>query len=282
MPIRRLRPTSHGTRQITYLVNTDLTRGKRREKRLSEALHKTGGRNNHGRLTMRHIGGGHKRHYRIIDWRRDKDGVPARVASIEYDPNRNARIALLQYADGAKRYVLAPHGVVVGSVVANGPGAEAKPGNCLPLKSIPVGLTVHAVELVPGRGAQLARSAGTGAVLTAREGAYALLTLPSSEMRRVDAECRATVGQVGNLDANLVVIGKAGRTRHLGRRPEVRGSAMNPVSHPMGGGEGRRSGGRHPVSKWGVLSKGGNTRPKRKGSNRMIVRGRKRGPQVGR
>jgi large subunit ribosomal protein L2 len=282
MPIRRLRPTSHGTRQITYLVNSDLTRGKKREKRLSEALSKTGGRNNHGHLTMRHIGGGHKRHYRVIDWRRRKDGIPARVASIEYDPNRNARIALLQYADGEKRYVLAPHGLAVGSVVANGAGAEAKPGNCLPLKSIPVGLTIHAVELVPGRGAQLARSAGTGAVLTAREGAFALVTLPSSEMRRVDLECRATVGQVGNIDANLVVIGKAGRTRHLGRRPEVRGSAMNPVSHPMGGGEGRRSGGRHPVSKWGVLSKGGNTRPPRKHSDRMIVRGRKRGPQVGR
>jgi large subunit ribosomal protein L2 len=282
MPIRRLRPTSHGTRQITYLVNSDLTKGKRREKRLSEALPKTGGRNNQGRLTMRHIGGGHKRHYRLIDWFRRKDGIPARVAAIEYDPNRNARIALLQYADGDKRYVLAPHGLAVGAVVGNGAGAEAKPGNCLPLKHIPVGLTVHAVELVPGRGAQLARSAGTGAVLTAREGAYALLTLPSSEMRRVDAECRATVGQVGNLDANLVVIGKAGRTRHLGRRPEVRGSAMNPVSHPMGGGEGRRAGGRHPVSKWGVLSKGGNTRRGRKNSNRMIVRGRKRGPQVGR
>jgi large subunit ribosomal protein L2 len=282
MPIRRLRPTSHGTRQITYIDNSDLTRGKRPEKALLEPLPRTGGRNNHGRVTMRHIGGGHKRHYRVIDWRREKDGIPAKVVSIEYDPNRNARIALLQYADGERRYVLAPLGVAVGAVVANGAGAEAKPGNCLPLKSIPVGLTIHAVEIVPGRGAQLVRSAGTAAVLTAREGGFALLTLPSTEMRRVDAECRATVGQVGNVDANLVVIGKAGRKRNMGRRPEVRGSAMNPVSHPMGGGEGRRSGGRHPVSKWGVLSKGGNTRRPRKASNRMIVRGRKRGPQVGR
>jgi large subunit ribosomal protein L2 len=282
MPIRRLRPTSHGTRQITYIDNSDLTRGKRPEKSLLEPLPRSGGRNNHGHLTMRHIGGGHKRHYRIIDWRRNKDGIPAKVAAIEYDPNRNARIALLQYADGEKRYVLAPLGVTVGTVVANGAGAEAKPGNCLPLKHIPVGLTVHAVEIVPGRGAQLVRSAGAAAVLTAREGGFALLTLPSTEMRRVDAECRATVGQVGNVDANLVVIGKAGRKRNMGRRPEVRGSAMNPVSHPMGGGEGRRAGGRHPVSKWGVLSKGGNTRRQRKASNRMIVRGRKRGPQVGR
>src|SRR5262245_9923117 len=231
---------------------------------------------------MRHIGGGHRRKYRVIDWKRDKDGVRARVASIEYDPNRNARIALLHYEDGDKRYVVAPLGVAPGPVVANGPAAEAKPGNCLPLRNIPVGLTIHAIELVPGRGAQLVRSAGAGAVLTAREGEYALVTLPSTEMRRVNADCRATVGQVGNLDANLVVIGKAGRTRHLGRRPEVRGSAMNPVSHPQAGGQGRRAGGRHPVSKWGVLSKGGNTRLPRKASNRMIVRGRKRGPQVGR
>ena len=282
MPIRRVRPTSNGTRQITFLDNSDLTRGKRPEKALLEALPKSGGRNNHGRVTMRHIGGGHRRKYRVIDWRRDKDGVPAKVVSIEYDPNRNARIALLHYADGDKRYVLAPLGIEVGASVANGPTAEAKPGNCLPLRNIPVGLTVHAVELVPGRGAQLVRSAGTGAVLTAREAEWALLTLPSSEMRHVHLDCRATVGQVGNVDANLVVLGKAGRKRNMGRRPEVRGSAMNPVSHPMGGGEGRRAGGRHPVSKWGVLSKGGNTRKPRKVSDRFIVRGRKRGPQVGR
>jgi large subunit ribosomal protein L2 len=282
MPIRRVRPTSNGTRQITFIDNRDLTRGKRPEKALTEALPKSGGRNNHGRVTMRHIGGGHRRKYRVIDWRRDKDGVPATVASIEYDPNRNARIALLHYADGEKRYILAPHGLEVGAVVANGPTAEAKPGNCLPLRNIPVGLTIHAVELVPGRGAQMVRSAGTAAVLTARESEVALVTLPSTEMRHIHLDCRATVGQVGNIDSNLVVLGKAGRKRHLGRRPEVRGSAMNPVSHPMGGGEGRRAGGRHPVSKWGVLSKGGNTRKPRKVSNRLIVRGRKRGPQVGR
>ena len=282
MPIRRVRPTSNGTRQITFLDNSDLTRGKRPEKALTEALPKSGGRNNHGRVTMRHIGGGHRRKYRVIDWRRDKDGVPAKVTAIEYDPNRNARIALLHYADGEKRYILAPHGLEVGATVANGPTAEAKPGNCLPLRNIPVGLTIHAIELVPGRGAQMARSAGTQAVLTARESGVALVTLPSSEMRHIHLDCRATVGQVGNIDSNLVVLGKAGRKRHLGRRPEVRGSAMNPVSHPMGGGEGRRAGGRHPVSKWGVLSKGGNTRKPRKVSNRFIVRGRKRGPQVGR
>jgi large subunit ribosomal protein L2 len=282
MPIRRVRPTSNGSRQITFLDNSDLTRGKRPHKSLLEALPKTGGRNNHGRVTMRHIGGGHRRRYRVIDWKRDKDGVPAKVASIEYDPNRNARIALLHYADGDKRYILAPLGLEVGAPVQNGPASEAKPGNCLPLRNIPVGLTIHALELVPGRGAQLVRSAGTGAVLTAREAEWALITLPSSEMRHIHLDCRATVGQVGNVDANLVVLGKAGRKRHLGRRPEVRGSAMNPVSHPMGGGEGRRAGGRHPVSKWGVLSKGGNTRKPRKVSNRFIVRGRKRGPQVGR
>jgi large subunit ribosomal protein L2 len=282
MAIRRVRPTSNGTRQITFLDNRDLTRGKRPEKGLLEALPKTGGRNNHGHLTMRHIGGGHRRMYRVIDWRRDKDRIPARVVSIEYDPNRNARIALLHYRDGEKRYILAPLGVEVGRELQSGPQAEAKPGNCLPLRNIPVGLTVHAVELVPGRGAQMVRSAGTGAILTAREGDHALLVLPSTENRKVHVDCRATVGQVGNLDANLVVLGKAGRKRNMGRRPEVRGSAMNPIAHPMGGGEGRRSGGRHPVSKWGVLSKGGKTRQRRKTSSRLIVRGRKRGPQVGR
>jgi large subunit ribosomal protein L2 len=282
MPIRRVRPTSNGTRQITFLETKDLTRGKAPERRLLEAQRKSGGRNNRGRVTMRHRGGGAKRRYRLIDWRRAKDGVPAKVASVEYDPNRNARIALLQYADGDKRYVLAPLGLEVGATVMNGPKAEAKPGNCLPLRNIPVGLTVHAVELVPGRGAQLARAAGTGAVFTAKEGEYALLTLPSTEMRKVHLDCRATVGQVGNLDANLVVIGTAGRHRHMGYRPISRGSAQNPIAHPMGGGEGRRKGGRHPVSKWGVLSKGGNTRKRKKNSSRFIVRGRRRGPQVGR
>jgi large subunit ribosomal protein L2 len=282
MPIRRVRPTSNGTRQVTYLDTSDITRGKAPERRLLEPRRRSGGRNNHGHVTMRHIGGGAKQLYRVIDWKRRKDGVPATIASIEYDPNRNARIALLHYADGDKRYVIAPLGLEVGAKVSSGPEAEAKPGNCLALRNIPVGLTIHCIELVPGRGAQMARAAGAGAVLTAKEGEHALLTLPSSEMRRVHLDCRATVGQVGNLDANLVVLGTAGRKRHLGRRPEVRGSAMNPVSHPMGGGEGRRAGGRHPVSKWGQLSKGGNTRKDRKVGNRFIVRGRKRGPQVGR
>ncbi|MFO0933682.1 MAG: 50S ribosomal protein L2 [Planctomycetota bacterium] len=282
MPIRRVRPTSNGTRQITFLDNSDLTKGKAPEARLLLAQRKSGGRNNHGKVTLRARGGGAKRRYRLIDWKRAKDGVAAKVAAIEYDPNRNARLALLQYADGDKRYVLAPLGLEVGTVVMNGVKAEAKPGNCLPLRSIPVGLTVHAVELVPGRGAQLARAAGTGAVFTAKEGEYALLTLPSTEMRKVHLDCRATVGQVGNLDANLVVIGTAGRHRHMGYRPISRGSAQNPIAHPMGGGEGRRKGGRHPVSKWGVLSKGGNTRKRKKNSSRFIVRGRRRGPQVGR
>lgn len=282
MPIRRVRPTSNGTRQITFLDNSDLTKGKAPEARLLGAQRKSGGRNNHGRVTLRARGGGAKRRYRLIDWKRAKDGVTAKVAAIEYDPNRNARLALLQYADGDKRYVLAPFGLVAGAVVMNGVKAEAKPGNCLPLRNIPVGLTVHAVELVPGRGAQLARAAGTGAVFTAKEGEYALLTLPSTEMRKVHLDCRATVGQVGNLDANLVVIGTAGRHRHMGYRPISRGSAQNPIAHPMGGGEGRRKGGRHPVSKWGVLSKGGNTRKRKKNSSRFIVRGRRRGPQVGR
>jgi large subunit ribosomal protein L2 len=282
MPIRRVRPTSNGTRQITFLDNSDLTKGKAPEARLLGAQRKSGGRNNHGRVTLRARGGGAKRRYRLIDWKRAKDGVTAKVAAIEYDPNRNARLALLQYADGDKRYVLAPFGLVAGAVVMNGVKAEAKPGNCLPLRNIPVGLTVHAVELVPGRGAQLARAAGTGAVFTANEGENALLTLPSTEMRKVHLDCRATVGQVGNLDANLVVIGTAGRHRHMGYRPISRGSAQNPIAHPMGGGEGRRKGGRHPVSKWGVLSKGGNTRKRKKNSSRFIVRGRRRGPQVGR
>jgi large subunit ribosomal protein L2 len=277
-----MRPTSNGVRQSSYLDNSDLTPGKRPEKRLTESLRKSGGRNNKGRVTMRYIGGGHRRKYRVIDWRRDKDGIPATVASLEYDPNRNARIALLHYADGEKRYILAPLGVGVGREVLSGPTAEAKPGNCLPLRNIPVGLTVHAIELVPGRGAQMARSAGAGAVYSAREGDYALLVLPSTENRKVRLDCRCTVGQVGNVDANLVSLGKAGRSRHRGIKPHVRGSAMNPVSHPMGGGEGRRAGGRHPVSKWGVLSKGGRTRHPRKASDRLVVRGRRRGPQVGR
>ncbi len=282
MPIRRVKPTTNARRGMSYLDTSDLTR-KRPEKRLTQGLRKSGGRNNHGHLTMRHRGGGHRRLYRVIDWRRaGKDGVPAKVVALEYDPNRNARLHLLLYADGERRYVLATHKVQVGHTVHNGPGAEPRPGNCLRLGDIPTGLQVHSVELVPGKGAQLARGAGSACTLGAKDGGYALLTLPSGEMRRVRLDCRATVGQVGNIDANLVKIGKAGRTRHAGRRPKVRGSAMNPVAHPMGGGEGRRSGGRHPVSPWGQLAKGGNTRSPRKSSDRVIVRGRKRGKQVGR
>jgi large subunit ribosomal protein L2 len=282
MPIRRVKPTSNARRQITFLVTSDLTK-KRPEKGLVEGLRKHGGRNAHGHLTMRHRGGGHRRLYRHVDFKRlDKDGIPARVVALEYDPNRNARLHLLQYADGEKRYVIATHGLAVGTVVGNGPGSEPKPGNCLAIRDIPVGLQVHSVELTPGRGAQMARGAGAACTLGAKEGDHALLVLPSGEMRKINLACRAVVGQVGNIDANLVVYGSAGRTRRKGRRPKVRGSAQNPISHPMGGGEGRRAGGRHPVSKWGVLSKGGNTRRPRKTSNRWIVRGRKRGPQVGR
>lgn len=282
MPIRRVRPTSNGRRTITFLDTSDLTR-KEPERHLVEGLRKQGGRNNHGRVTTRFRGGGSRRLWRRIDWHRsDKDGVAAKVVAHEYDPNRNARLHLLEYADGERRYVLATHGVEVGATVRNGRAAEAKPGNCLALESIPVGLQVHSLELTPGKGAQLARGAGAAAVLSGKEGDWALITLPSGEMRRVLLTCRATVGQVGNLDANLVVWGKAGRTRWRGRRSHGRGSAQNPVSHPMGGGEGRRNGGRHPVSKWGVLSKGGNTRNQKKSSNRRIVRGRRRGPRVGR
>ena len=281
MPIRRVKPMTNGQRGLSYLDTSDLTK-KRPEKRLTHGLRKSGGRNNLGRITCRHRGGGAKRNYRIVDFKRiGKDGIPARVAALEYDPNRNARLHLLVYADGEKRYVLAPHKVKIGTVVMNGPTAEPKPGNNMELKNIPVGLHVHAVELTPGKGAQLARGAGAYCTLSGKEGDKALLTLPSGEMRRVHIRCRATVGQVGNVDQNLVKIGKAGRKRHMGIRPTVRGSAMNPVAHPMGGGEGRRSGGRHPRSPWGKLSKGGNTRKKRKTSDRMIVRGRKRGKQVG-
>lgn len=281
MAIRRVKPITNGQRGLSYIDTSDLTK-KKPERRLVKGLTKSGGRNNNGRITCRHRGGGAKRRYRMVDFRRhDKDGIPARVGALEYDPNRNARLHLLVYADGEKRYVLAAHNVKVGQVVMNGPTAEPKPGNNMELGNIPVGLWVHAIEMVPGRGAQMARSAGSYAILSAKEGDLALLTLPSGEMRRVNIRCRATVGQVGNIDYSLMKIGKAGRKRHMGRRPTVRGSAMNPVAHPMGGGEGRRSGGRHPRSKWGKPSKGGNTRQKRKTSSRFIVRGRKRGKQVG-
>jgi large subunit ribosomal protein L2 len=253
----------------------ELTPGVQPEKTLLVPKRRTGGRNNQGRITARHRGGGHKRMYRLIDFRRNKDGVPARVASIEYDPNRSARIALLHYVDGEKRYILAPNGLEQGATVLSGPTAPPSVGNCLPLKNIPLGMTVHNIEMQPGRGGVLCRSAGVGATLAAREGDWAQITLPSGEIRRIPAACRATVGVVGNADHMNVVLGKAGRTRWLGRRPHVRGTAMNPIDHPHGGGEGRTKGGRHPVSPSGKSAKGGGTRNRRKPSNAAIVRRRK-------
>ena len=238
---------------------------------------KKGGRNVHGRITTRHRGGGHKRRYRIVDFKRTKDGVPAKVAAIEYDPNRSARIALLHYADGEKAYILAPAGLRAGATVESGPDADIKPGNALPLQRIPTGTLIHNVELKPGRGGQMARSAGSSVQLVAKDEPYAVLRLPSGELRRVLLTCRATVGQVGNLDHQNVTGGKAGRSRWRGRRPTVRGSAMNPVDHPHGGGEGKSKGGRHPVTPWGVPTLGKRTRKKHKHSDKLIVRGRRRG-----
>jgi large subunit ribosomal protein L2 len=247
------------------------------EKALTEKLTKKGGRNNNGRITTRHQGGGHKRRYRVVDFKRLKDGVPAKVAAIEYDPNRSARIALLHYADGAKSYILAPARLAVGAMVESGPGADIKPGNALPLVNIPTGTMVHAVELKPGQGAKMARSAGASVQLVAKDDPYAVLRLPSGELRRVTLTCRATVGQVGNVDHENITGGKAGRSRWKGKRPAVRGSAMNPVDHPHGGGEGKSKGGRHPVTPWGVPTLGKRTRSKHKESNKLIVRGRRRG-----
>ncbi len=251
---------------------SDLTK-KRPEKKLIAALKKSGGRNNHGRITSFHRGGGHKRRYRKIDFRRDKLGIPARVAALEYDPNRSARIALLHFADGEKRYILAPLGLAVGDELMSGERAEIRPGNSLPLSVIPLGTVIHNIELKPGKGGQLVRSAGVGAQLMAREGKYANVKLPSSETRLVLQTCSATVGQVGNTDHDNVSVGKAGRTRWSGQRPNVRGVAMNPVDHPHGGGEGRSSGGRHPVTPWGVPTKGHRTRKNRK-TDRLIVKRR--------
>jgi large subunit ribosomal protein L2 len=249
------------------------------EKSLLAPLHNRGGRNNRGRITTRHQGGGHKRRYRVIDFRRTKDGVPAKVAAIEYDPNRSARIALLHYADGAKSYILAPARLKVGVMVESGPAADIKPGNALPLENIPTGTLVHNVELQPGQGGKMARSAGSGVQLVAKDGAYAVLRLPSGELRRVLLTCRATVGQVGNLDHENETGGKAGRSRWKGKRPTVRGSAMNPVDHPHGGGEGKSKGGRHPVTPWGVPTLGKRTRSKHKQSDKLIVRARRRGKE---
>ena len=276
MPIRKPKPTSPGMRFVSYADFSGLTK-KRPEKGLTEGLKTSGGRNAHGRKTSRHRGGGAKRLYRKIDFKRRKDGIPARVAALEYDPNRTAHIALLHYADGEKRYILAPARLQVGATVMSGPDAPIDVGNALPLSRMPTGTVVHNVELEPGRGGQLARSAGTGVQLMAKEGGMATLRLASGEMRMVRAECRATVGSVGNADHQNVKIGKAGRKRHLGVRPQTRGTAMNPVDHPHGGGEGSTTPGRHPVTPWGVPTLGYRTRKKNKSSDRLIVRGRRRG-----
>ena len=278
MPVRKFKPTSAGRRFMTVSDFKEVTKSKP-EKALTEKLTKKGGRNNNGRITTRHQGGGHKRRYRVIDFKRTKDGVPAKVAAIEYDPNRSARIALLHYADGAKSYILAPARLRPGAIVESGPGADIKPGNALPLENIPTGTLVHNVELKPGKGGQMARSAGSGVQLVAKDGAHAVLRLPSGELRRVLLTCRATVGQVGNLDHENETGGKAGRSRWKGKRPAVRGSAMNPVDHPHGGGEGKSKGGRHPVTPWGVPTLGKRTRRKHKESNTLIVRGRRRGKE---
>src|SRR5436309_11555703 len=272
MPLRKRNPTSPGRRFQTVSDFSEITRRKP-EKSLLAPKPRTGGRNSYGRKTARHRGGGHKQQYRIVDFRRDKDGVPAKVAAIEYDPNRNARIALLHYRDGEKRYILAPARVGVGELLQSGQGSEIRPGNALPLRYIPVGTTVHNVELKPGAGGKLARGAGASVQLVAKEGDFATLRLPSTEMRRVPIDCRATGGEVGNPEAELVSIGKAGRNRWKGKRPQTRGVAMNPVDHPLGGGEGKSSGGRHPVSPWGKPE--GRTRRKGKSSDQLIIRRRR-------
>ncbi len=274
MGIKKYKPTSPGRRGMTVSTFEEITTNKP-EKSLLEPLKRTGGRNNQGRLTTRHQGGGHKKQYRIIDFKRTKDNIPAKVATIEYDPNRTANIALLHYADGEKRYILAPHTVKVGTVLFSGEGADIKPGNALPLSAIPVGTVVHNVELRPGQGGQLAKAAGTSIQLMAKEGKYATLRMPSGEMRMVLANCRATVGQVGNIDQENINIGKAGRSRWMGIRPANRGVVMNPCDHPHGGGEGRSPVGRNPVTPWGKPALGAKTRKKKKASNRMIIKRRK-------
>lgn len=272
MAVKKVKPTSAGRRAQSYSTFDEIT-GTAPEKRLLKAVRKKGGRNSYGRITCRHRGGGHKRHYRIIDFKRDKIGIPARVATIEYDPNRSSRIALLHYVDGEKRYILAPVNLEVGDTVISGPEADIKPGNTLPLKHIPLGTHIHNIELRIGKGGQIVRSAGTFAQLMAKEDRYALVKLPSGEVRMVLLSCRATIGQLGNVIHENISLGKAGRKRWLGRRPRVRGVAMNPVDHPMGGGEGRSSGGRHPCSPWGMPTKGFKTRKKGK-SSRYIIKKR--------
>ena len=275
MPLKKFKPVTPGSRFRSVTAGADITR-KGPEKSLTESLSGTGGRNHHGRITSRRRGGGHKRRYRVIDFKRDKIGVKGTVAEIEYDPNRSANIALIYYADGEKRYIIHPRGLSVGDVVESGPNADIRLGNTLPMEKIPLGTMIHNVELKPGKGAQMARSAGAGVQLVAKEGDYVTLRLPSTEVRRVRKECVATIGQVGNIDHNLQSIGKAGANRWRGKRPSVRGVAMNPVDHPLGGGEGRASGGRPPVSPWGKRE-GKKTRKRKKKSDKHIVRGRKRG-----
>jgi large subunit ribosomal protein L2 len=272
MAIKKRKPTINSQRQYSVDDKDDITTTEP-ERSLLESMSNSGGRNNQGRMTMRYRGGGHKRRYRKIDFKRHKDGIPARVATIEYDPNRSARISLLVYADGEKRYIVAPDGIEVGDTVMNGPQASADTGNCLPLSSIPLGTRVHCIEMRPKKGAQLARAAGTHAQLTAREGDYATLELPSGETRLVPSTCRATIGTTSNVEHFNIEIGKAGRNRWLGRRPRTRGVAMNPIDHPMGGGEGRASGG-HPRSRKGVPAKGYKTRTRNKESNKYIIRRR--------
>ncbi len=273
MAIVKTKPTSAGRRHLVKIVGDELHKGKPYAALLEKQSH-SGGRNNHGRITTRHVGGGHRQHYRIIDFKRTKDGVPAIVERLEYDPNRSAHIALLKYLDGERRYIIAPRGVSAGDRLESGVNAAIRKGNALPLRNIPLGSTVHCIELKPGKGAQLARSAGTSAQLVAREGNYATLRLRSGEMRKVLAECRATLGEVSNSEHSLRQLGKAGAKRWRGVRPTVRGVAMNPVDHPHGGGEGRTSGGRHPVTPWGIPTKGHKTR-KNKRTDKLIVRRRK-------
>jgi large subunit ribosomal protein L2 len=279
MGIRRYKPTTPGRRQGTVSDFAELTEGMQEpEKTLLRPKPRKGGRNNQGKVCSRFRGGGHKRMYRMIDFKRRKDNVSATVLAIQYDPNRSSRIALLQYDDGEKTYILAPEGLKAGDKIVSGEEAEPRVGNCLPLRRIPLGMSVHNLEMQPGRGGQLCRSAGTSATLTAREGRWAQITLPSGEVRRVSSECRATIGTIGNAEHMNISLGKAGRKRWLGRKPHNRGTSMNPVSHPMGGGEGRTAGGRHPCSPTGVLAKGGKTRKKRKPSNTAIIRRRRPGP----
>ncbi len=273
MGIKKFRPTSPGTRSKTSLTFEELTPNAKPEKSLLKGKSNKGGRNNSGRTTVRFRGGGHKRRYRVVDFKRDKTGIPAKVATVEYDPNRSARIALLHYADGEKRYILCPDKLVVGDTVTSGPDSDINPGNCLPLRNIPLGTIIHAVELKIGKGAQMVRSAGTSAQLMAKDGDYAQVKLPSGEVRRVHLNCSATIGQVGNSEHEQVKLGKAGRTRWKGKRPHNRGVVMNPVDHPMGGGEGRSSGGRHPCTPWGKPTKGYRTRNNKR-TDGMIVRRR--------